>query len=383
MIGVPIYYLEVNILCIIILLTILEKVHDENMTLKTEITYQNLLISTIFLAVSDLVVGVFRGTMFPVSKMIVTLSNSLCFVFGTLIGYFFNEYIRIRTNFYKDKKKRIISVFPIILVVALLILNVFNHCIFFIDEYNLYHRGNYLILYYLISYTYFGSIIVTLAMALKKEEVDKKEFKRLIFFILIPIITIFIESLNCEITLTGVGFTIAILMIFLDGVKSVSTIDELTEINNRRAFNIYASKLFSDSNNKMFLMVMDVNDFKKINDEYGHLTGDKVLKNIALMLKRAVKKTDDNFFLARFGGDEFIIVGKVISDDTIEKLISNIHQEEELANKNANCSYEIILSIGYAIKKDTHVSVDDLIEEADVNMYMNKKELKKKSKKAA
>lgn len=383
MINVPIYYLEVNIICIIILVIILEKVHDENKTLKTWIVYQKLLISTILFAGCDLIAGVFRGTMFPVSEIIITLSNSLYFLFGTLNGYFLNEYIGIRTNFYKDKKKQILRVIPVLLVGLMLVLNIFNHQIFYIDEYNLYHHGNCLVLFYLIIYMYFANIMGTLFLAIKKEEIDGNEIKRLILFVSVPVITIIIQSLNYGITLTGVGHTIALLMIFLDGEKSNSTIDELTGINNRRAFSIFANKLFSDSNNKMFLMLLDVNDFKKINDEYGHLMGDKALICIAAMLKKVVKKTDGNFFLARFGGDEFVIVGKVTSDDTIEKLINNIHKEEELANKNANCPYEIILSIGYAIKKDTHVSVDDLIEEADVNMYINKKELKKKNKKAA
>ena len=74
-------------------------------------------------------------------------------------------------------------------------------------------------------------------------------------------------------------------MIFLDSEKNNSTIDELTGVNNRRAFNIFGNKLFNDKNDGMFLMLMDANDFKKINDVYGHLVGDKALIDIANMFK--------------------------------------------------------------------------------------------------
>ena len=72
----PIYYLEVNIICIAILLMIMEKIHDENKTLRTFNTYKKLLISIIVFSTFDLIAGVFKGTMFPISKIILLISNT-------------------------------------------------------------------------------------------------------------------------------------------------------------------------------------------------------------------------------------------------------------------------------------------------------------------
>ena len=82
-------------------------------------------------------------------------------------------------------------------------------------------------------------------------------------FALIPVLSLIVQIFNYGITLIGVGFTISVLMIFLDSEKNNSTIDELTGVNNRRAFNIFGNKLFNDKNDGMFLMLMDANDFKK------------------------------------------------------------------------------------------------------------------------
>lgn len=380
--AVPIYYLEVNIICILILLMIMEKVRDENKTSKTYNIYLKLLISITLFLVCDLLAGVFIGTMFLVSKFILLLSNSLYFLFGALNVYYFNEYLGVRTEFIQDNKGKLFRVWPVLIVIIMLIVNLFAKNIFFIDEFNLYHQGKMLFLYYVISYSYFIDIIVNFVTTWKKGKRSQQELKKLVILALLPLIALIVQIFNHRTTLIGVGFTISVLMIFLDGVKNNSTIDELTGINNRRAFNISANKLFSDNNNVMFLMLADVNDFKKINDEYGHLMGDRALVDIAFMLKMAIKETKKNYFLARFGGDEFIIVGKYDNEDTIKELIDSIKKEEGLIN-NSNKSYKITMSIGYAIKNNSHLSVDDLISEADAAMYANKKQIKKKNKKVA
>lgn len=372
----PIYYLEVNIICIVILLMIMEKIHDENKTLRTFNTYKKLLISIIVFSTFDLIAGVFKGTMFPISKMILLISNTLYFFFGILNAYYFNEYLGIRTEFIKDNKRKVIRVLPVIIVSVLLILNLLFKNLFYLDEYNLYYRGGMLFLYYVISYSYFISVIINLFSAWKTEKISHQELKRLMVFALIPVLSLVVQIFNYGITLIGVGFTISVLMIFLDGEKNNSTIDELTGVNNRRAFNIFGNKLFNDKNDGIFLMLMDANDFKKINDVYGHLVGDKALIDIANMLKATIKNTKKDYFLARLGGDEFIIVGNCDNETTIKELITNIKKEETRVNSNHN-PYRISMSIGYAIKNDNHHTLANLIMDADAKMYLNKKEFKK------
>ena len=117
-------------------------------------------------------------------------------------------------------------------------------------------------------------------------------------------------------------------------------------------------------------MLIDADDFKLINDKYGHLEGDKALVKITNILKKAISNTGKDHFLARYGGDEFIIVGKVNSKTDIEELIRYIEDEENKYNENNESKYKISLSIGYSLRNDTHTSVEEVRKKfAEEDMY--------------
>ena len=123
---------------------------------------------------------------------------------------------------------------------------------------------------------------------------------------------------------------------YFNNQKKEANYDELTGVYNRRAFNKWANKIFY-SNKSMFLMLMDADDFKIINDKYGHLEGDKALIQIAHILNRAINNTHKNYSLARYGGDEFVIVGNIQNKDEVAQLINQIEEEEKKYNLNFEC----------------------------------------------
>ncbi|PMG43281.1 deoxyguanosine kinase [Shewanella sp. 10N.286.52.B9] len=94
----------------------------------------------------------------------------------------------------------------------------------------------------------------------------------------------------------------------MTSLSKVAMTDELTSLNNRRAYEVFALEqvsLFSHSNIPCCLLMIDIDFFKKFNDTYGHLVGDKVLAFVAFALKQTVKGND---FVARYGGEEFVIL---------------------------------------------------------------------------
>ncbi|HYA39890.1 MAG TPA: GGDEF domain-containing protein [Syntrophobacteraceae bacterium] len=93
-----------------------------------------------------------------------------------------------------------------------------------------------------------------------------------------------------------------------ESLEKVVLLDELTNINNRRAYDIEISECLSRyhrTGEKFSLILIDIDHFKKINDEYGHAVGDKCLKEIAQLIKSSLRQTD---FLARYGGEELIAI---------------------------------------------------------------------------
>ena len=375
MILMPIYYLEINIICIIILLAIFDKFKDESLNNSSDKYYEKTLLATISFSLFALISGIFNGTSYNFSQIILIISHSLYFFSESLIGYFYTNYILKRINLQEKREYKFILYIPLILSIFFLIINLTKKILFTISIDNLYSPSKYLYLYNLINAVYVLIIITNLISYYFYNKNSKNEIKSLILFTLLPIVSAGIQNYNYGIILGQVGFTLSELLIYFNNQKKDANYDELTGVYNRRAFNKRANKIFY-SNKSMFLMLMDADDFKIINDKYGHLEGDKALIQIAHILNRAINNTHKNYSLARYGGDEFVIVGNIQNKDEVAQLITKIEEEEKKYNKETNNKYNIKLSIGYALQNDNHTSVEDLIKEADALMYAEKRKRK-------
>ena len=371
----PIYYLEINIICIIILLAIFDKFKDESLNNSSDKYYEKTLLATISFSLFALISGIFNGTSYNFSQIILIISHSLYFFSESLIGYFYTNYILKRINLQEKRKYKFILYIPLILSIFFLIINFFQKTLFTISIDNLYSPSKYLYLYNLINAVYVLIIITNLISYYFYNKNSKSEIKSLILFTLLPVVSAGIQNYNYGIILGQVGFTLSELLIYFNNQKKEANYDELTGVYNRRAFNKRANKIYY-SNKLMFLMLMDADDFKIINDKYGHLEGDKALIQIAYILNRAINNTHKNYSLARYGGDEFVIVGNIQNKDEVAQLINQIEEEEKKYNKETNNKYNIELSIGYALQNDNHTSVEDLIKEADALMYAKKRKRK-------
>ncbi len=123
--------------------------------------------------------------------------------------------------------------------------------------------------------------------------------------------------------------------------------------------------------------MLDVDDFKKINDKYGHIEGDFALKLVATSLKKVAANT--NCFISRYGGDEFVVVCEKETDAQTDELCEIIKNEILNASFDTDKKYQISVSVGYAKKDAANRTVADLIKTADEAMYKNKQANKQKS----
>lgn len=164
------------------------------------------------------------------------------------------------------------------------------------------------------------------------------------------------------------------LLLLNENLEQQAHTDELTGLPNRNFFlTVYKQKF--DHIKRHFrhlaLFMLDLNNFKRINDELGHAEGDHVLRLMAGRLQKACRSGD---FLARIGGDEFVLLVEDYRDThDLARIAEKIDACINIPVKRAGRRYRINASIGIARFDDTHISMDSLFKSADDAMYSAKR----------
>ena len=142
--------------------------------------------------------------------------------------------------------------------------------------------------------------------------------------------------------------------------------DPLTLKKNRRAFNKELLTL-KETSKKGTIIFADINNLKVINDTYGHEEGDKAI----IIVSKALERFTDIY---RLGGDEFCVIAREKGKDEVKNIINDIVLDTELLTKNNK--FKITLAYGYEEYDANTKDINDVVNKADKNMYINKKMMK-------
>ena len=159
-------------------------------------------------------------------------------------------------------------------------------------------------------------------------------------------------------------------------VEKLSLFDGLTHLYNRFIFmELFRKEIEKTkrSEKNLYLIFVDIDDFKIINDTYGHLIGDEAIKLIAQKLTQFIRKAD---VVARFGGDEFLISASDAEqhfiDQMIQRIVNGVSQSELLVeHENRKETLTIQLSIGYT-KYQEDDTFETMLQRADQALYISK-----------
>ena len=205
----------------------------------------------------------------------------------------------------------------------------------------------------------------------------RKIFCAILTAVFVLLIADFIYSLNKS----GSNFTeyriiwpiiaALFLFIYLFIILKENKTDYLTGLDNRYSFFEFVHKFTHNRRGKSLIIAMiDILNFKSINESYGNLEGDNALRNMAQIIKFCVKKSD---FSARYGGDEFVLAVK--TETGIDDLLDKINKNLNLYNKNNVKHYEIKIIYGFdAYSSDDTRRIDDFLNHINNLMHVNTEE---------
>jgi len=161
---------------------------------------------------------------------------------------------------------------------------------------------------------------------------------------------------------------------YYEEIYRMAVTDGLTQIPNKRQLDEYLDRELSRARRHrrdLSILMLDIDHFKRINDSHGHLTGDVVLRELARLIRIRIRREE---LFARYGGEEFVIVlpetdlkGALEFAETVRQMV----QDHEIVFEGQ--TLKVTVSIGVAqFLRDVHKTPEDLLKEADKNLYWAK-----------
>lgn len=306
--------------------------------------------------------------------------NFLLFTIGPLLPFVWILYVCYQIKGYNNfgiwfKPLFIIN---ISLNTILVLLSQKFGLLYYIDSSNIYHRGP-LFIFSVIDYLFLEVLSIYLVL-LNLKRINEKYLFSLIIFTIPPIIGIILQSLFYGIALT-INFVVPSLFILFLKIQNRNLYtDYLTGVGNRKKFESYlTAKINASCSGKTFSAIMiDMDDFKSINDEFGHDMGDDALGTFVEILKNCIRSYNDMIF--RFGGDEFYIILDVSNKKDLIAAVRRIKDAVARYNNSGRKPYKINLSMGYSVYDvKSNMNMDEFLKHLDKLMYANKRSSKKQA----
>lgn len=371
-------YIFGDVICLIMLLFISNASRRHTKILLAERYFLEMSLATAILLISDIIWPLVNGVKLPGFRLLNIIINLVYMVLTGFIGFLWIVYVdfKVRRRLDSSHYKRVTMFsIPMLVLLVLTLTSPKTHILFYIDENNCYRMGKFMgiRLCVMILYVLWAAVLTLVGIKRQKTKQKKDEMRALLQFIFFPLIGIFMQLFYLNLPFTAVGISLSVLLVFINVQNKQISIDALTGINNRRQLTLYVDSELSALSKKgeLYYLIMDVDKFKSINDTYGHLEGDNALIKIASLLNSLCEKQND--FVARYGGDEFVIVCRRRNEFEVEALKNEILKTVSQMNEQGELPYKLSLSVGSA-KFDTSKSNDEIFAEADKKLYSIKSE---------
>ena len=370
------FYTEVNVGCVLILMLLLYSIKKLPTPLLKYPLFQKLVFWHIVYFISDSFWALVNDSVIPKNTFSVLTVNFLNAAIMPMVIYSCFIFAEISTRPDMTRKQidclQMKLLIPIFLQTFALLFSFVLAPNFWLDE-DLEPRDLY---YFILSFLPFVYLIVATIRGLIRAS-DLQNRPNLHTYLIVASYTpgVFIAGgAQILFSLTTPIFcfwcTFIILFAYLHLQNQLISTDSLTMLNNRNRLHHYLHQQRDDR--ESFVIMVDVDHFKQINDTYGHAEGDRALILVSRALKKACERMTYSMFLCRYGGDEFLMIAKTnVPDDVVKEI--KVCLQEEISNQERSLSYTIEASMGFARWDGNPDSFKESLVYADKKMYETKR----------
>ncbi|WP_430884634.1 GGDEF domain-containing protein [Fusibacter sp. JL216-2] len=360
---------DINFFSVIMLTLILGVMWQRKDTMSySSRLFRNLIVVNIFMLIMEVVSWQFNGKPGTfnwyanyISNMVFAWSTPLitC-VWAMYIDYnMFGSSERLRKKLYYTQ--------PMIINTFLILINLFTPIIFKVNDQNIYSRQPYMWLIVLVN---FLTLVYICFLAYKnRSTIRKRIIYAIIIFVSLPALTAGFQVMlyGAFVMWPMMAMTLVGTYIYLETAST--SFDHLTGLYSRMRIDEYIDYMISTQQAFDIIMV-DLNDFKKINDNYGHHTGDQALILFSNVLSKVFSGEK---MVSRLAGDEFLIVTGVLGATGAQAYKETLQNQVDLAVIQSGVDYDVAFSFGHCSIKDfQEPTYEILISCADEQMYREK-----------
>lgn len=321
-------------------------------------------------ALAETIAFLVDGKSFVGSRQINYASNSLCFIGTVSMGLLWSIYVELRIyrNYKRISQKTAVMVLPWVVEVIMVLCNLSGTGIMFkITGENVYQRTGGALVGYITLTIYLGYSIY-LVYHSRKQGVNLIYFP-VLYFVALCFTGILLQLLFYGITASWLMATITLVFVQMQSYAQNLYMDELSGLYNRRYLNAMLTKRKITDQKALYGIMMDVNDFKYINDNYGHSMGDKAISTMGNILCRSIP---DAGMAIRYAGDEFIVLLPGVDKECVAATMQEIDHNLSKFNEAGTEVFRLSVSMGYA-EFGPEDDVEAFLKHMDEKMYEEKR----------
>jgi len=369
--------LQINLLCTLLLLVGLDSVrrgsaeHGKDRPLDLRI-FEAFIVSTIIMLITDGVGWLLDGIPGKAARAGLYIANGLYYACHAAPTSLYLLYADFQFNRNPARTRKYLPPLLVLngIIAIMALVTPFTGMLFGLDTNNAYSRGWGFPIFATLLYSLTALSFIPIAVG--RGKASPRVYITLLAYPLPMLAAATAQALVYGLVLVWPVTTVFLLAALMNIQRSRGSTDHLTGTANRRSLDEMLCQLVrsSQSGKKFGGILVDLNDFKAINDRWGHDTGDRALEDAAGILRASVRQDD---FVARYGGDEFVLLLPGASPASLDEVVKRIALLSGVRNERDDRPYRLSFSIGSAIfEPETDADARAYLSRLDTAMYKDK-----------